>query len=268
VVAAMRSSFAAKTKPERLLFEGLAALALSISPVLRANSQAVVAGRVLEDSSGRALAGAEILIERMKVMATTDAGGRFSIAGLQQGKYLIQVRRVGYQPVRRTLHIEAVDTVWLNVVLVPAPQPLEPVVVEGTAGAASRLGAFEEHRRLGFGSFIDSTELRRFETRRVTDLMRRFPSVQLIDGRGQECSANRMGSCYAVSTRRFRMGGGPCFYRIYLDGVPTSLNDLTNDFDVGNLDGIEVYSTAAAIPAEYNSASSGCGVIALWSRRP
>jgi hypothetical protein len=60
---------------------------------------------------------------------------------------------------------------------------------------------------------------------------------------------------------------------VYLDGVLVfdSTYPGRGLFDVNllqpeHLSGIEVYTSAAQIPAKYNRTSNGCGVLLLWTR--
>lgn len=65
--------------------------------------------------------------------------------------------------------------------------------------------------------------------------------------------------------------------QIYYDGAPRGRGGIagaseTDPVDLSSLrltdiESIEVYRSAAEVPAEFNSTSSGCGVIAIWSRR-
>jgi hypothetical protein len=60
---------------------------------------------------------------------------------------------------------------------------------------------------------------------------------------------------------------------VYLDGrlVFDSTHPENGLFDVNALQpaylaGIEVYSSAAQVPAKYNRTSGGCGVLLIWTR--
>jgi hypothetical protein len=55
---------------------------------------------------------------------------------------------------------------------------------------------------------------------------------------------------------------------VYLDGVrfPLLGESIDNIIDPSQLEGIEVYTHAAEVPAQFASARSNCGVIALWTK--
>jgi hypothetical protein len=219
------------------------------------NGQGVITGTIREDSTGRVLAGVEVLIKEK--LAVTDARGHYLLAGVKKGEYVALARMVGFRPVRFAVRVNERDTTWADVLLVPLVQPLEPVNVEAKPDriAADRLRTFEENRRLGFGKFMDSTYLRQWEAVDFSVLVARVPGMRVF------CDNRRArGPCYATG-RCGRM-------RVFVDGAPSRLEDIRNDWRVSQLEAVEIYRSPAEIPAEYNSASSACGVLALWTRKP
>ena len=248
----------------------LVGLGLVVGSAVPLASQAVIRGVVRDDSAGAPLRGVEVVLEGSARRALTDEAGRYLLDAVRPGSYVVLIRMVGYRAVREAVRAQAGDTVWLNVTLARAAQVLPPVTVE-TEPRIPRgvhLRTFEENRRLGFGKFFDSTYLRRFDHHRVGDIIQRVPGVQLLVAGGGACPKVLAVPCFAVSTRKVRTDGRLCDMAIFVDGWPSRLGDLSRDWQVWELDGIEVYRSAAAVPAEYNSANSACGVIALWTRRP
>ena len=160
-------------------------------------AQGVITGVVRDDSTRRPLEGADVLVERTGWQGTTDMQGKYAI-NLSAGSYTLLVRRLGYRPVRLAVRITAGDTVWVNPLLVASAQRLEPVEVSGEPERGEwHLRTFEEHRKLGFGKFMDSTYLRRWDPVSLSDLLTREQGV------GTTCE-RRGGSpepCYAVSKR-------------------------------------------------------------------
>ena len=69
-----------------------------------------------------------------------------------------------------------------------------------------------------------------------------------------------------------------CYMDVYLDGqsvyrgygqdahTPQPLFDL-NSLAAGEIEGMEVYSSASQVPARFNASSSGCGVAIIWTKR-
>jgi hypothetical protein len=70
------------------------------------------------------------------------------------------------------------------------------------------------------------------------------------------------------------LGARPaCYVDVYIDGVIVfnSAHPEAGLFDVNTMrpesvEAIEVYSSAAQIPARFNRSSGGCGVMLIWTR--
>jgi hypothetical protein len=63
---------------------------------------------------------------------------------------------------------------------------------------------------------------------------------------------------------------GICRVHILVDGVrlPLSGDDSVDDvLSAGVVAAVEIYATAAELPAEYSGSDSRCGVVAIWTRR-
>ena len=229
-------------------------------------AQAALRGIVRLDSTGRPLAGVEVLLEGTERTATTNDAGRFALGGLPRGWRVALFRAVGFRPVRLAVNLVEGDTVWTEATLVPASaQELEPVVVTAEPKRPRGLGveAFEERRRMGFGKFIDSATLRRFEHRRADDVLRGIPGVYMSNLK------RPIDPVYAYSSRK------GCLMQVILDGVVlySSGNqvrpppDFRHDFFPSDFHAIEIYRSAAETPIEFGGAGAGCGTIVLWSRR-
>ncbi|MFN2317233.1 MAG: carboxypeptidase regulatory-like domain-containing protein [Gemmatimonadales bacterium] len=251
----------------------LGASALLVGLTRQAAAQGAMSGIVREDSSGRPLPGVEVLLDRTAHRALTNTLGRYFLGGVPAGRYSTIFRVVGHLPVRMDVTIVAGDTIRANTTLVRSNVVLEPIEVIGETPRprGDGLEAFEERRRMGFGKFIDSTEMRRSEHIRLDDLLKRH-GVAIVEVSGSMVPLNP----------RYRglMGGYNCALSIYLDGVRigeggrsevSGLNfellDVRRLIKTHQLAAAEVYFGAGSVPAQFGGASGGCGAVVLWSRR-
>lgn len=255
---------------------------LSGAPVL---GQAVLSGTIRHDSTGRPLPQAEVLLEGSKRQVTTDASGRYVLAGVAAGTETVLIRLVGYRPVRERVVLSAGDTTWLNAALVPrGAQELEPIEV--TASEPKPMGlreGFEERRKMGFGKFLDLETLKQNEHRKLSDLLRSIAGVQLVwwepcfpAGGGRICYPTALSAAGTRAVADLRNPNARCWMSVYLDGIAVYQSgpgtarlppDFSKDFQTWELEGVEVYRSSAELPGEFSGANSQCGVIALWSRR-
>jgi hypothetical protein len=251
----------------------LGALALWGGLTSQAAAQGAMSGIVREDSSGLPLPGVEVLLDRTAHRALTNAQGRYFLGGVPAGRYSAIFRAVGHVPVRMDVVIVAGDTVRANATLVRSDVVLDPIEVIGETPRprGDGLEAFEERRRMGFGRFIDSTEMRRSEHVRLDDLLQRHGVVIVPAQR------------YAIAVNpRYRSitGAYNCVMSVFLDGVRIGEGGRAgaSSFDLERLDvrhlirthqltAAEIYLGAGSIPIQFGGASGACGAIVLWSRR-
>ncbi len=249
----------------------VAVLAAMAAAPTALSAQAAITGTVREDSTGLPLAGAEVSIEALSRRALTDENGRYLLRDLAPGTRLLRVRLVGFQPIGVMVDVALNETRQQDIRLERVAVELEPVVVTAAAKRARGMGfaEFDERRRLGFGKFLDSTELARNEHLRLADLIGRLPGVQVIRNRE---------SAVAVSLSRVGPMGEQCVMSVYLNGARVFRSpgvgvkpfmpppDLSSFVSVSELLGVEVYQSSGQVPIEYGGASASCGVILLWTR--
>lgn len=246
------------------------------------SGQAVLTGLVREDATGRLLSGVEILVEGSDRITVSDKAGEYAFKSVPKGRQVVLFRSVGFRPVRIRVELGEGAVSRLDANLVPFGVRLDPLEVTGKHPGGMGREAFEERRRLGFGHFIDSLELRRSEDRRLSDLLRAHNGISIAQNR------------YAVSTRT------GCYMQIIYDEQTvyspakyapppppppsgfTSSRDRNarparaisqppppdiNTFSVSGLDGVEVYRSLSDTPLQFGGAGAGCGTLVLWSRR-
>jgi hypothetical protein len=185
---------------------------------------------------------------------------------------MVQIKKVGYQPVTMIVEIAPADTVPLTLTLkrlaptsAGAAQTLPTVVTRDSAPGdiSPGLQAFEERRRSGFGHFITEAELRKQDNRKLTNIIRELPGVTIRCPK----TGPRKFECFAVSSRGMKnaVQGGDCETNLYIDGVAVSDNDLEK-LNVNEFAALEFYSGGATIPVQYNRTGASCGAILLWTR--
>jgi hypothetical protein len=88
-------------------------------------------------------------------------------------------------------------------------------------------------------------------------MLRRIPGLRV------DCD---FGSCRVTSFNETRRIMGACRIQYFLDGIPFlgDIDEMTPD----QVEGIEVYRGSSSIPPQFNTGTSMCGVIAIWSRVP
>jgi hypothetical protein len=228
-------------------------VALSGPAICSAQGGAVLRGRVLTDSSELAIAGVSVSIPSKRLETTTDSSGRFRMSSIPEGRRVVVVRRIGFGPITSQLVFRERDSLDVEFLLLPIPQPLPDVRVETTT-ASGKLAEFEERRRFGIGHFLDSVDIARRGGTRLTDRLRQLPGLMVVC-RGSYCGV--------VSTRGQSSFLQSCPVRLALDGAHVSALRI-DDIQPSEVAGIEWYAGPAQIPAQFNSSRSACGFLMIW----
>ncbi|QJX47056.1 TonB-dependent receptor [Hymenobacter taeanensis] len=133
---------------------------------------APVRGRVTDAASGEALPGATIVFPDLRQATSADADGNFQFANLPKGRFLMQVRFVGFTTVARTVDTSTGQP--LEVALTPAETEIGQVVVTGVSAST-------EMRRSPIPtSIIDQTRLRQTAATNAVDAIAHTPGLNQI----------------------------------------------------------------------------------------
>ena len=245
----------------------LAVGVLSTSAAGVLSAQAGVRSGVVRDELGRALAGVridplELMLEtgsalpRGAPLAETDLAGRFRLTEASLGAARAVVfRRLGFRPDTVRL-LDLPSGASTERTLQRLALPLPALTVTGRREVRGPLAEFYLRRSQGMGRFFTGEEIDRRNFRRMSDLIRGVPGIQVIPMRGGRYS--------------FRFRGSTVPPLIWLDGNPMTAADLDLDsFDVRSFAGVEIYSGAATVPPQFTGGrmmSTSGGAIVLWSR--
>ena len=145
----------------------LAAVAALFLRTSRADAQSVgaVAGQISDSATGRPVRGALVTIESGRRGAVTDSAGGFRIRAVRPGVYSLQVRALGYAPLRRdSLVVQAGATSTADVAMRPRAIELAPLVVETSDRVLDPLATQSEQ-------VISSEDLRRLPVSTLEDAL-------------------------------------------------------------------------------------------------
>jgi hypothetical protein len=183
----------------------------------------------------------------------SDESGRFSLVGMPLGSHTLELRAVGYEPMRRLvdLHPDEVTTTALNLARVTS---LDTVRVR--AWAMRNQGAFKEdeflrRQRFANGVFISPQEMARFDPLTMTQMFSRAGWVRT--------------SWDIAAGETVTMGVGimKCTPLILLDGRQIDEETLFMMVKPPQILAIEIYRRSST-PAEF-SPPIPCGSIIIWT---
>jgi hypothetical protein len=217
-----------------------------------------VTGVVVERESGRPLASVTVRLapegEGVEIVRITDRDGRFRFPGMAPAAYRLHLTMIGYETLERPVELLAGLDVSIRVELVPDALELEPIFVVQTRRIPPGMHAFEERRRMGFGTFFTRDDIEYHNPVRLTDLLQRVPGVRT------QSMSGRWGNEVFMT--------GNCRPLFILDGMRVLNIDEYGGLDElilpHQVEAVEVYR-GVAIPVEFGNTS--CGVVAVWTRR-
>ncbi|HEV7594092.1 MAG TPA: TonB-dependent receptor [Gemmatimonadaceae bacterium] len=243
----------------------IAVTVISTVLLLTAAQQAAaqtIRGKLLDQYTDQPIAGATIALMTstnapVGPTAKTGNDGSFSVRAPGPGIYRLRADLPGYisamTPAIELGNGDEIDITWRLLAGVVQMRPI--AIVASNRRTSGRLsGFYDRAQRKGFGYFITSDDIQKRHPFFVTDLLRTVPGLEVLPSpRGFGNIVRTLEGCQPA---------------VYLDGVRfplmgESIDDIVNP---SQLEGIEVYTHAAEVPAQFAGSGSNCGVIALWTK--
>lgn len=212
---------------------------------------------VVRTPQGRPLAGARVEVVGTAATSLTDASGAYALAELPSGTQTLEVRAIGYVPVRRTLTLQAGVLLNADIRFDSSAVTLPTVDIVAEGRYDRQVAAFEQARRGGRGTFIDQATIGRRGGSRASDLLGTIPGVLLR-------SSNQTGGSSVFLRTSGRTTCRPTFFvdGVQYDGALVDVDLMVHPTDMV---GVAVYRGRMGTPPEYIGVSA-CGSIVIWTR--
>lgn len=248
-------------------------ITLSVAHPLAAQRTALIAGVVVDDLRGNAVAGARVTVSSWRGEVRTDEAGRFRIDAAPAGKRTVRIEAPGYGVMEVEVTIPSPAASDATYRLSPAA-----IAVEGITAQAegSRALLDFERRRTGStgGRFLTRRDLASRETSTLTDVLRStMPGAQLVRSKtGPEMFLASKSSLASGALKPNNQS--PCFAQIVVDGMMIYSQDTTGgpppdlgNYAVRDLEAAEYYAHPSSTPVEFRRPGSQCGTLVIWTRR-
>jgi carboxypeptidase family protein/TonB-dependent receptor-like protein len=210
------------------------------------------------DTANAAVQGAEVLIPALSLRRRTDAAGRLVLDSLPAGDYVVVARLLGFLPDSQRTRLTAGDTTAIGFQLRTAAYVLDTALVE-SAALRDKMVDFERRRASGRGTFITRDDIDRRNPIALADILRTVRGLTVRNAGGRtEIRFVRANA---------RTDGPDCPPEMWVDGART-FGATVDEFNPGEVEGIELYRGLGQIPAQYLSRTSACGLVIIWTRSP
>jgi iron complex outermembrane receptor protein len=140
---------------------------------------ATISGRVTDSKTNQPIAGATISLLQLRSSTSSDQQGRYAFKSLpSRGRYLVEVRFIGYQSLIKTIELTSAD-VSVDFALTESIIETNEVVVTGT------LVTSQSRRNSTSVSVVSKDELQGGATNLIDALARQVPGLsQITTGQG------------------------------------------------------------------------------------
>lgn len=214
-----------------------------------------ISGTVSDDNA-KPLAGVRVILDEATEVRT-GPDGRFAIASAAAGSRQLDFAAVGMTPVSMIVDVMVNQPAFATATLRTVSN-LEAMRVTATGSMRRAAQQFMERRKIGFGSFVDSTTIGSRGT--VAGVFYGMPGVTV---QRQPGSSNaRLFALYLPST-----GTGQCAATLFFDGVLQQDQEILSTISPDEIAGIEVYQQRLTVPTEFLNKNPLCGVVVMWTKR-
>lgn len=210
-------------------------------------------GRVYDAMTERPVATAAVSVTGHAQESASNRQGRFILSDVRPGVRHLEVRRIGYAPLRHQIDLTPGVTTEVDIGLVPTPVEMEPIVATVTRLRRLEIKGFYERKYwgelTGNGYFFSPEYIERWRPSNV-----RFLVVSNVPGITWTGKNRRMSTGFSSLT---------CSMKVFVDGfawggwprIPGS-----------QLAGVEVYKGPATLPAEFGGSDARCGAVVIWTK--
>lgn len=222
-------------------------------------SASSVRGLVLEHETGASIADATVALAPEPfqspgpLLRASGEDGGFLFETVPPGVYSLVVTRMGYQSFQDTLVVEPYSDLRIVVELSASPVELEPVVVVVPRSPA--MAGFYQRRQLGTGTFLTRDEIEEANPLFLSDLLLSVPGATFVSRRSGGLEIRMRGGCR------------PSYWINGTRASDTSVSEIGIDqiLSPHDVEAMEVYRGAAAVPVQFGP--EACGAVVIWTRQ-
>jgi hypothetical protein len=214
----------------------------------------------VRDDEGRMVAQAQVSLWGSPRMVRTSAEGAFVLDSLPAGTQTVEVRAIGFAPLRTIVNVSALRLTVMDLVFVERAQVLAAVSVSarGELVYSRKLLEFERRRRTSHaGYFLTPSQLGMRPPMPLTTVLAEVPGIE-YDQRSARVR-------FSMSRPSAFLGMAECIPTLFVDGRKDGSFDYSG-YNVKDLLAVEIYPREANRPPEFVDLLNDCGVIAIWTK--
>lgn len=241
---------------------------------------------VVTDPRGAPVPNVRVLVWNAARHTTTNDRGVFALDSLPGGTNTVEVRAIGYTPVKQAVQLDPEQPAQATIALGERAVTMPSITIRGQLVYSRKLLAFEHRRRTSaVGHFITPEDLEGRPFNKLSDIVAAVPAVVVSSGglQGIAMSTSRIAPRLTGAEAPVPMGTPPpgnqspqyggrayCQPIFFVDGQRSFMTstEIDQHFKSDEIAAVEIYTRAAQVPVEFQTQLAQCGVIALWTRPP
>jgi hypothetical protein len=222
-------------------------------------------GRVLDAQTLQPIEAVNVQIAAQGLQRLTDREGNFTFPLVDPGSHELVLDHLAYGTRTDTIVVGGGELISVEVRMAMRPIELEPLtVIVERRQLPPKMHGFYSRMDRGWGDFITRETLETRRPVRISQMIGDLPGARLI-----QVAPGRYAPIFRHQAR-FMDGRNlsPCPPALYVDGMlildgASSLDEFVLPHEV---EAVEVYKSAASVPARFGGSTAGCGVIVIWTR--
>lgn len=232
-----------------------------------AQRQGIVVNGTVRDQDGNPIPGAEVFLGNTSSPVVTDDRGLYRILDAPRGRQWIAVRRIGFEPARRSITLLSNQAHTLDLTMAALPVNLPPVVVEARSGVRSkRLADFWWRTRTGWGRFLTQDDLALRNAAELSQVVRFVLPHATLRLWEQETFDPWFPDARPYGSFVFRR----CAPALSLDGRYPMEGWRVDELRVEEVEALEIYRPGLhRIPVEFglHPRATQCGLVVVWRKQ-
>jgi hypothetical protein len=210
---------------------------------------------VTQTVTSKPLSGATVSMWGTGIEVLTDSLGRFSMAELPTGSRTLEIRAIGYAPLRTLVDVMDDDATTISAQL-DRVTDLTPIQIQALRSSilGADLAGFDKRRKGAIGRFLDGDQVSKLHIFRTVDVFRNVPGARVVPGKD--------GDRVVFHSE----GRGWCSPTIYVNGmISPGPGDLDLFVNSSSIAGVEIYTNWVLTPSEF-APMGPCGSVVFWTK--
>lgn len=139
----------------------------------------------ISDENGIYVSGANIYVESLKKGTISNFDGRFTLVGIPEGTYNLNITYIGYGDVEEEVTVTNGETASISVSLSPTNYQLDEVEVaaHGLSGQAKALNT--QRTNLNITNVVSTDQIGKFPDANIGDAVKRIPGITMQVDQGE-----------------------------------------------------------------------------------